>query len=154
MPEVYHVNIEFRSASEKDKFIKVFHTYKNRRRKDQWIDGHITTSTVEIQSVGHYRADTRETFFSAIVPLGGMDKILEEGEWTVTYKVLEDHSESSSLKGHFNVKKFTLKVSNPTWGMLWDAAEVLFRESGDFHRYFEGIDIDRQNRVIDLAMGS
>jgi hypothetical protein len=35
-----------------------------------------------------------------------------------------------------------------------DAAEILYRESGDFHRFFEGIEVDHKNRVIELGMGS
>jgi hypothetical protein len=143
----HNVNISFSSEKNKNKFIKEFQVFKG---KSKMIDGHITTETVEIEH-SYYKDFSRKVLFSVNLPFDEMDKVLGTGEWTVKLGIVK--GEGNDINQYYT-KNYTHKVIDPTWGKLWDAAEVLFRACHDHHCYFEGINIDHTNRVIELSMGS
>lgn len=161
----YSVNIRFYSKKEKNKFIKQFKAEKA-KAQPPLIDGHLTVETVQVQHVW-FPGESREVSFCVGVPVGELEKVIQPGDWTVVLDFIPDDLPGVDIPPDLPVvqqvnmhmagthrKRFTTVVTDPNWVRLWDAAEVLFRESGDFHRYFEGIDIDHEHRVIRLVMGS
>jgi hypothetical protein len=141
----YNVNIRFNSARERNKFIK---KYKAEKAGEPLTpEGLLFVETVQVLPLS-YRG-SREVHFSVGVPIGEMETVILPGDWTVAFDFIPDHPGEGS---HF--RRLTHPITDPTWVRLWDAAEVLYRESGDFHRYFEGIYIDHENRVIELSLGS
>ena len=72
-----------------------------------------------------------------------LDQVIVEGTWTIKQWVWSSESDGDVEK--------TQVMENPTWVELWDFADA---ECDGHRNVFEGVDIDRVNKVIELSLGS